>query len=333
MAMRVVRSDRGCRKTGIDLLNPRHQGRRALRGVVFLGLALLVAGCGHASSESDAGAVSNSDGLPTPDVGGHDGTADGRQDRVDVGVPQPPRLIAPLSTATVTSRRPTLKWELPVGTDGAHVQICRDRACKQEVTSFDAAGSNGGPTSDLPPGTLFWRTFARHTGTTALDSSPTWQFVVGARTAPKNTSWGTTLDVNGDGYADAAVGADAFYNNDVGKAFLYLGGPTGLASSPTVTLSAPDSQFFGTSIASAGDVNGDGYADLIVGTNYGLAYLYLGSAAGLNASPDTTLIGPNGAAFGLSVASAGDMDGDGYGDVVSRRGRTGIAFTSEAPRV
>lgn len=53
------------------------------------------------------------------------------------------RLIAPLSTASVTSRRPTLKWQLPLDGDGAHVQICRDRACTTEVTSFDAAGVRG----------------------------------------------------------------------------------------------------------------------------------------------------------------------------------------------
>src|SRR5579863_5528448 len=52
-----------------------------------------------------------------------------------------PRLIAPLSTATVTSRRPTLRWVLADGIDSAHVQICADRACTKEVTSFDANDS------------------------------------------------------------------------------------------------------------------------------------------------------------------------------------------------
>ena len=63
-----------------------------------------------------------------------------------------PGLIAPMSTATVTSQRPTLRWALVAGTDGAHLQICRDRACTVELTSFDAAGTSAVPTVRLPPG-------------------------------------------------------------------------------------------------------------------------------------------------------------------------------------
>src|SRR4029079_12963620 len=58
-----------------------------------------------------------------------------------------PRLIAPLSTATVTSQHPTLRWELAPNTDGARIQICRDRNCSAGnlVATFDAAGSSGAP--------------------------------------------------------------------------------------------------------------------------------------------------------------------------------------------
>ncbi len=42
--------------------------------------------------------------------------------------PAPPRPIAPLSTSTVTSRRPTFRWSLPVGLEGARVDICTNRA-------------------------------------------------------------------------------------------------------------------------------------------------------------------------------------------------------------
>ena len=83
-------------------------------------------------------------------------------------------------------------------------------------------------------------------------------FFVGPRSAPVNTSWGTTLDVNGDGLADVLVGAQQASNGG-GAAYLYLAGNGGLSSTP-MTLSSPagPSGYFGSSVASAGDVNGDG---------------------------------------------------------------------------
>ena len=235
--------------------------------------------------------------------------------------PQAPRLVAPLSTAAVTSRRPTLRWQLASGADGAHVQICRDRACSTEVAAFDVSGASGAPASDLPVGVLFWRAYGRSSGVTGQLATPTWEFTVGARSAPVDTSWGTTLDVNGDGYADVIVGAP-FASTTFGIAHVYLGSSAGLALSPAVTLTAPGGQYsdFGSSVASAGDVNGDGYGDVIVGANgdAGGVYVYLGSATGLASTPAVTLINPDGVLgeVGGSVASAGDVNGDGYADVI-----------------
>jgi hypothetical protein len=100
-----------------------------------------------------------SDGGSSLDTGG---------DMSNVNGPRPPRLVAPLSTATATSRRPTLRWILAANTDGAHVQICRDRACVSEVTTFDAGGSSGRPASDLPIGTVFWRAYGQQGTVTCL---------------------------------------------------------------------------------------------------------------------------------------------------------------------
>src|SRR5262245_36589310 len=99
-----------------------------------------------------------------------------------------------------------------------------------------------------------------------------------------------------------------------------------LATSPawTVQGAQPGSQF-GTSVASAGDVNGDGYSDVIVGAHQyedgeyaeGAAFLYLSSASGLSTTPawsdegDETML-----EFGISVSTAGDVNGDGYADVI-----------------
>ena len=240
------------------------------------------------------------------------------------GPPPAPRLIAPLSTATVTSKRPTLRWVLAGGTDGAHVEICRDRACTMTITAFDADGANGAPPDPLPSGVLFWRVFGRRVDTTGTTPSATWEMTVGARSAPIVASWGTTPDVNGDGFADVLVGAVGGGYGDAGRAYVYLGGQGGPAQSPATILTgdAPG-RYFGGSVASAGDVNGDGFADVVIGSvgasgGSGQMYLHLGGATGLASSPATTITGNDGftSNFGGSVASAGDVNGDGYADVV-----------------
>jgi hypothetical protein len=99
-----------------------------------------------------------------------------------------------------------------------------------------------------------------------------------------------------------------------------------LATSPAWTAESDQAgAFFGYSVATAGDVNGDGYSDVIVGahlydngqTDEGRAFVYHGSAAGLSATPNWTAESDQASAFfGYSVATAGDVNGDGYSDVI-----------------
>ncbi len=135
-------------------------------------------------------------------------------------------------------------------------------------------------------------------------------------------------DVNGDGYSDVIVGAPNydFGAYDEGAAFIYYGSPSGLASVASVFLESPrGGAEFGTSVATAGDINHDGYADVIVGAPFytngqgfeGAAYVYYGSASGPSLSPNWSAeSNQSDARFGTTVASAGDVNGDGYFDIV-----------------
>ncbi len=232
--------------------------------------------------------------------------------------PSAPRLVAPLSTAAVSSRRPALRWALAPGSDGARVQLCRDRACAAVLATLDVEGTTAFPTEDLPTGVLFWRAFGRSGAATGTESSATWEMFVGPRSAPVNTSSGSTLDVNGDGYADLAVGAPST-GSYRGRVYVFHGGPAGLAATPATTINGPagDSLQLGQSTASAGDVNGDGYADLLVtGTVFysaiGAAFVYLGGPTGVATTPSRI----TGSYSYVTAAGAGDVNGDGYGDVI-----------------
>jgi len=192
------------------------------------------------------------------------------------------------------------------------------------IATLDAVGTSGAPLVDLPTGVVFWRLLPRMGGATGTGTSVTWQFTVGARTAPRDTSWGTIPDVNGDGLADVLVGAPN-WNNVTGRVHTFHGRLTGLATTPTTTVDGPDGERtnFGSAVASAGDVNGDGFSDVIVGayefgSNAGRAYLFHGGTAGLPTTPTLTLTARDGnnGRFGYAVAGAGDVNGDGYADVL-----------------
>jgi hypothetical protein len=135
-------------------------------------------------------------------------------------------------------------------------------------------------------------------------------------------------DFDGDRYADLAVGSSGAAMG-AGQVFIYRGGPSGPPSLPSASLSAPQTGRvgFGSNLAAAGDVNGDGYADLFVKDNgaTGLytaptAYVIYGGPQGLSSSGATLipqldysyLVTTN---WGQALAGIGDVDGDGYDDL------------------
>jgi hypothetical protein len=143
-------------------------------------------------------------------------------------------------------------------------------------------------------------------------------------------------DVNGDGFADFVIGS-GLVGNTPGAAYLYLGSATpgaagwnGSAATARIELVDPATatDSFGSAVAGAGDINGDGFADFVVSAiaqGPGAARVYLGGADvsaadwnGASAGRRIDLVGPDSAheQFGYAVAATGDVNGDGFGDFV-----------------
>ena len=133
-------------------------------------------------------------------------------------------------------------------------------------------------------------------------------------------------DLNADGYADILVGAPKYGPDKEGAVFVFYGSAGGLAPNPNKTLAGTQKAGrFGDSVAAAGDVNHDGYADVIIGApghdgvepDVGAIFVYHGSSTGLADSPALTITGQQKwGEFGNAVAGAGDVNGDGFDDVI-----------------
>jgi hypothetical protein len=249
----------------------------------------------------------------------------------DAGAPYPLK-IDPLLTETAdTQIEPNqaganLGWSVSgagdVNGDGYADVIVGAYRCDQGETDEGVALIFHGSASGIDPGTP----------AAQLESDQ----------AGANLGWGVAGagDVNGDGYADVIVGARNYDRNydegqtDEGAAFVFLGSASGVATGGPGTAHAQlesdqaDARL-GTSVSGAGDVDGDGYADVIVGafnydagqTDEGAAFVFLGSASGIaDGGPGTAHAqlesDQAGARLGTSVSGAGDVDGDGYADVI-----------------
>jgi len=218
-----------------------------------------------------------------------------------------PRLVAPLSPHTVTSQTPRLRWALGAGSDGVRVELCRERACATVVHRLDALGTSALTPMVLTPGAWFWRAVGMQGAAAGVTYSATWELFVGHRSALVNTAWGQTTDLNGDGYADLVFAAGS-------TIYVYAGSLRGLATTPSTLTPVPGQEVRGLS-ARGGDVDGDGFGDLLVHVvapreALGVAMLYRGGAGGVGRTAARTYD----PATSLPTL-VGDVNGDGYGDL------------------
>ena len=184
------------------------------------------------------------------------------------------------------------------------------------VTGF-AYGYRGvaGPSGGLEP-TFFWR----------VSGAPSFGAGFGFAVASAG-------DVDGNGLADAIVGAPGFAVSmsqaDAGRAYIYLAQSGTLDPAPIWQASGFSSgdSFFGWAVSGAGDVNGDGVDDAIVGApgnpsgvgGSGRVYYYEGQAGSGPTPAFTSSFGgypQTGDRFGVSLASIGDYDGNGSDDII-----------------
>ena len=201
------------------------------------------------------------------------------------------------------------------------------------ISARTAGDVNGDGMSDVIIGSSTYdtngyqgRVFVYHGSASGISTTPSWNATSDQVGAQFGQSVSTAGDVNGDGYDDVIVGAFSYDNGQVneGRAYVYYGSASGLLSSPAWNAeSNVANAWFGRSVGNAGDVNGDGYDDVIVGApsepgfpSLGWAYVYYGSTSGLATSPSWIANGQLSENFGYSVGTAGDMNADGYDDVI-----------------
>lgn len=307
------------------------------------------------TSDADAADVAIDAALDAvPDVApdaGIDAALDVPAD-VPLGTAAAPRLVGPRSGSRSLSNRPRVRWALPAGVTTARLIFCRDRAMTTGCVGTDVVGEQGQPATALAPGVWFWGLRGVSGGLAGAGLSAVWRLNVPSAARTAQGFWGGDYDANGDGYADLL---DPRSSTGLTVDVL-LGGPGGVSAARVVRVPQPLTGNVGSATAGAGDFDGDGDGDLAFLEARGRLLVLRGSAAGpvgpiatvvsdltvpivpvvtsdLNGDGrDDAIVGSTlwfpGSAAGLTAAGSmtgfgeirlpGDLDGDGFNDLVGR---------------
>jgi len=219
------------------------------------------------------------------------------------------------------------------------VVLSADQAEARFGRCIDGAGDvNGDGYDDLIIGSPYYdagspfegRAWVFLGGPTGPEQTPVWV----TESNQAQARWGRLVagagDVNADGYDDVLVGAHFWSGSQSlnGLVSVFHGGPGGLDASPDWSVEGQtEAAGLGWSADGVGDLNGDGYDDValgawqerVAGHSSGAVHVWYGSASGLTPGiPDwTTQATTPGDQLGASVRGAGDVNGDGYADVIA----------------
>ncbi len=242
-----------------------------------------------------------------------------------------------MSTSIVNSSTPRLEVQRAGVVPASHIEVCAvtDPTCGSPIRTIRTGGGIDAidVTPALPAGMYFWRARGAFGGVPGPTYSTIWQFRVptGVTTAT-NTFYGTEMDWRRLDRPAVLVGnSNAGVAGLNGQAHIYRW--NGSTMNYGSTLDSPAGPNFGSTVANAGDVNGDGLADLLVGDCAGApgtgcdhVFVFRGNAGG-GPTLMQTLDSPAGIlGYGYALSAAGDMDGDGYGDIVVGAFASNVAY-------